>query len=70
MIDFLKRMVTIPSRTRQDEEDREKMATLERAERDLDELKVRKDRAVAFLSTRDDRNHWQESVANMIRGVS
>lgn len=69
MIKGLKKMITVSSRTRQDEEDREKMASLERAEAELADLKDRSQRAISTLNNRHLRNHWQESIADMIRGA-
>lgn len=50
-------------------EEDEKDARLENAERELADLKMRSERAVRTLSARHRRNHWTESVENMIQGV-
>lgn len=48
------------------EEDKERR--LARAETEVRDLVERGNRAVQFLSERDKRNHWSESVGKMIRG--
>lgn len=55
-------------RDRDREYEEEKIARLENAERDLRDLKDRGERAKRFLSERQERNHWGESVAQMIQG--
>lgn len=61
----------LPSIRKRDEADeREKMARLEWAEGELSALQVRKDRALGILAARDSRNHWRESIEQMIQGVS
>jgi hypothetical protein len=47
----------------------EKEARLEDAQRTLDDLKDRKDRAIRLLGERQSRNHWSESIDIMIRGA-
>lgn len=49
--------------------DEEQLARLEKAERDVRHLKYRADNAVRTLDSRDGRNHWRESVENMIWGA-
>lgn len=49
--------------------EREKMAALERAEGDLRDLKERKTRALGELDARHRRNHWGESIVEMIQGA-
>lgn len=44
------------------------MNRLERAEKDLGNLQHRKHVAIEYLSGRQGRNHWRESVAEMIGG--
>lgn len=46
----------------------EKMARLENAERDVADLVSRADRAITFLDARHHRNHWRESIEQMIQG--
>lgn len=46
-----------------------KEARLEDAERTLEDLKTRKERAVRILGDRQSRNHWRESIEKMIQGV-
>ena len=55
------------ARDRADAEEREKIARLEEAEREVKHLKARGDRAIQFLESRDNRNHWRESIEQMIR---
>ena len=55
---------------REDPEEREKMARLEAAEGDLRLLRARADLAVRLLTERNGRNHWRESIEDMIRGAS
>lgn len=63
MIRFFRRKTT------EDPAEREKIAKLERAEAELQELKVRGERAVRLLNERSRRNHWRESVEQMIQGA-
>lgn len=58
-----------PSHRRGVEEEREKMARLETAERDLKELQDRGDEAVRLLVERQSRNHWREAIQQMIQGA-
>lgn len=57
-------------RNPEDPADREKMARLEAAEGDLHALTLRADLAVRLLTERNGRNHWRESIEDMIRGAS
>jgi hypothetical protein len=68
MIEWLKN-ITISSRIDREIDEREKMARLEQAERDLADLKDRKDRAMGILIPRQERNHWQEAIQQMIMGA-
>lgn len=45
------------------------MAALESAERELRELQARGQKAVGYLKPRGDRNHWRESIEQMIIGA-
>lgn len=47
-----------------------KIARLERAERQLSELRRRSESAILFLTEREDRNHWREAIETMIGGRS
>lgn len=49
--------------------EREKMERLEKAEAELVTLKARAVRAVAVLDGRQQRNHWRESIEDMIWGA-
>lgn len=49
--------------------DRDKMARLERAESEVKDLRGRADRAIGKLDARHSRNHWRESITEMIQGV-
>lgn len=55
---------------RADPRDDESMARLEQAERDLKGLQARAAAALHTLETRHSRNHWRESVEQMIQGGS
>lgn len=44
-------------------------ARLVEAERELEELKVRAREAIGTLDARASRNHWRESIEQMITGV-
>lgn len=44
-------------------------ARLERAEREVADLKARADRAVRFLDERRGRNHWREAIEQVVRGA-
>lgn len=57
------------AKLQRDLEEREKMARLEAAERERDALLARGARAVTTLTARNDRNHWRESVRDMILGA-
>lgn len=56
-------------RKKRDAIERENMAQLERAEGDLRDLRSRAERAVGTLTSRDNRNHWRESIEKMITGA-
>lgn len=49
-------------------DDRSEYARLEEAEREVTELKQRCDAAAGILDARRKRNHWRETVEQMIRG--
>lgn len=66
---FVKKFKDSSSST-QDEVEREKMARLEEAERELASLTERGANAVGMLLARNDRNHWRESIEDMIHGRS
>lgn len=55
--------------SKRDAEEEEKMARLEQAERELEHVKTRSDRATRILSDRGTRNHWRESIEQMIQGA-
>lgn len=55
-------------RTGSPEVDREKYVRLEKAESDLLGLKQRAHVAISSLDSRNRRNHWQESIEQMIQG--
>lgn len=61
---FLKRR-----RERADAIEREKEARLEQAERELGNLQARSYHATQFLDARANRNHWRQSIEQMIQGV-
>lgn len=50
--------------------EREKMVRLEKAEREVFLLKIRAFRAIAMLDERRLRNHWRESIEQMIQGAA
>lgn len=56
---------------RQDRDDIEavKMARLESAEAEVADLVARSKRAVSYLDARGQRNHWRESIEQMIQGA-
>lgn len=66
---FIKK-VTVSSRNIEDEVEREKMARLEAAEQELASLTERGETAVNELASRGKRNHWRESIEQMIHGVA
>lgn len=45
-----------------------KMARLVEAERELEDLQDRANRAIAALDERQAKNHWRESIQRMIEG--
>lgn len=47
----------------------EKMAALEKAEKDLGALEFRAFHAIRALDERGGRNHWREAVERMIQGA-
>jgi len=49
--------------------EREKMERLEQAEADLRNLKDRATKAITFLDGRNKRNHWRESIEDVIQGI-
>jgi hypothetical protein len=57
------------ARTRAKVEERANIVRLERAEQELRDLQERGDRAMQFLAARGRRNHWRESIEQMIQGV-
>jgi hypothetical protein len=56
-------------RNQHEAEEREHDARLDAATAELRELQERGDRAVQFLAARRQRNHWRESITNMIQGA-
>lgn len=56
------------TKAREDADEREKMKRLEQAERDLFFLQIRASRAISLLESRQRRNHWRESIEEMIQG--
>jgi hypothetical protein len=68
VIDLIKRVLW-PSRARADAIEQEKIARLEQAEKQVASLTDRGNKAVQFLTERSDRNHWGESIKEMIQGV-
>lgn len=68
MISRIKKWFTSAAKTEHDKHEQERKAAMEAVARDIDSLRERKDKAVTFLSARDKRNHWGESVADMILG--
>lgn len=59
----------LPAKSRDDALEREKIARLEQAEQEVRSLTERGETAVRFLIARNDRNHWRESIQQMIQGV-
>jgi len=53
----------------QDEVEREKMAALDAAEKELASLRARSEKALNTLNRRDTSNHWRESIEQMIHGA-
>lgn len=47
----------------------EQEARMEKADRDINTLRARANIALDTINSRDRRNHWQDSVNAMIRGV-
>lgn len=45
------------------------MAAIEDAEQLLASLTERSEKAMQFLDAREKRNHWRESIADMIHGA-
>lgn len=68
MIEWFKNLIR-PSRIERYTADREKMARLETAERQVADLRARGEAASTFLRDRHSRNHWREAVEQMIQGV-
>lgn len=52
-----------------DQAEHVKMVRLEQAEGDLRDLQTRADRALRTLDERHRRNHWRESIEQMIQGA-
>lgn len=52
-----------------DHEELAKLARLEEAEREVTSLSERKDKAISMLDARHGRNHWRESIEEMIQGA-
>lgn len=46
-----------------------KIERLERAEAEVENLKMRAHAAIQILDGRRERNHWRESIQEMIQGV-
>lgn len=53
-----------------DQTEHEKIERLEQAEAELDSLKARASKAISFLDSRHQRNHWRESIEDMIQGTN
>lgn len=51
------------------EVDEEQLARLEKAERDVESLRHRATVATRSLDGRHQRNHWRESIEQMIQGA-
>lgn len=68
MIEGLKNFLR-PGRRQEKIQDLHDDARIEYAERERDALRDRADRAVQALQERHQRNHWAESVKQMIQGV-
>lgn len=49
--------------------EREKITRLEQAEAEVAELVARSERAVGYLVPRRGRNHWRETITEMIQGA-
>lgn len=56
-------------KSRADVVEHEKMARLENADRDLQQYQERASRAINALDSRHGRNHWRESIEQMIQGA-
>jgi hypothetical protein len=52
-----------------DAAEREKLALLEKAEKDLVDLKDRAHKATTYLTERRNRNHFAESIRMTVRGT-
>lgn len=52
------------------EEDQQKLALLELAERDLCDLQERAACAIKTLEARRQRNHWRETIEQLMQGAS
>lgn len=59
----------LSTRSRNRETEDEKVARLEQAERDLGEFKARAHHLTKKLDERRKRNHWRESIEQMIQGA-
>lgn len=49
--------------------EREKITRLEQAEAEVADLVARSERAIGYLTPRRGRNHWRESITEMIQGA-
>lgn len=49
--------------------EQDKFVRLEKAEQDLQSLQLRAIRAITLLDDRQQRNHWRESIEEMIQGA-
>lgn len=58
------------AKKRQDTLEREKMARLEQAEGELSSLRDRAGLAIRRLDERRARNHWRESIEQLIQGAT
>ena len=62
-------MLRTPNRKARDQKiEGEKIERLEKAERELFWLKARAAKAIQSLDERQKRNHWRESIEQMIQG--
>lgn len=67
MIGWLERL--LPGRTRDAAAGAAHDVRLDKAEADLAHLRGRADDALGTLNDRHDRNHWSESIQELITGV-
>lgn len=56
-------------RKQEHRDEQEKLSRLEEAETELNALTNRADKAIKYLDDRQRRNHWRESIEQMLHGA-